>query len=350
MIRRSLCALALVALPAAALANQAGADPGGLGTDGLTPSSANQRGPLLQSAVDKLAAALRCHDAPHSSGGEPALLVHGGTLTGSESWGWNHGPALNDAGIDVCTVDLPDRALTDIQVSAEYVVYAVRQMREHYHSKVDILGHSEGPVVARWAIKFWPDVRNSVADMVALEAAYHGTAVTNIFCATGSCVPVAWQLSIGSTFLKALNADDQTPGDVSYTSIYSLTDDGGAVPQLPQSVSEQGDGATNVPIQSICPVRIVSHIQALADAVAYAVVLDAFTHPGPADPSRIDRSACGRLFLPGVTLDSFAIHFATISAILYTYSAGIAYPTVHREPPLHCYATREGCTSPAWPR
>jgi triacylglycerol esterase/lipase EstA (alpha/beta hydrolase family) len=240
-------------------------------------------------------------------------------------------------------VDLPDRALTDIQVSAEYVVYAVRQMRENYHSKVDILGHSEGPVVARWAIKFWPDVRNSVDDMVGLEAAYHGTAVTNIFCATGSCVPVAWQLSIGSSFLRALNADDETPGDVSYTSIYSLTDDGGAVPQLPQSVSQQGDGATNVPIQSICPVRVVSHVQALADAVAYAVVIDAFAHPGPADPSRIDPSVCDQLFLPGVTLDSFAIHVATISAILYAYSSGIAYPTVHREPSLRCYARSEGC-------
>jgi triacylglycerol esterase/lipase EstA (alpha/beta hydrolase family) len=343
MIRRSLCALALVALPAAALANQASADAVGLGADGLAPSNTNQSGPVLQTAVDKLAAALRCHDAPHSSGGEPALLVHGGTLTGSESWHWNYVPALNNAGIDVCTVDLPDRALTDIQVSAEYVVYAVRQMRENYHSKVDILGHSEGPVVARWAIKFWPDVRNSVDDMVGLEAAYHGTAVTNIFCATGSCVPVAWQLSIGSSFLRALNADDETPGDVSYTSIYSLTDDGGAVPQLPQSVSQQGDGATNVPIQSICPVRVVNHVQALADAVAYAVVIDAFAHPGPADPSRIDPSVCDQLFLPGVTLDSFAIHVATISAVLYAYSSGIAYPTVHREPPLRCYARSEGC-------
>jgi triacylglycerol lipase len=343
MIRRSLCALALVALPAAALANQARADPVGPGTDGLAPTNTNQSGPVLQTAVDKLAAALRCHDAPHSSGGEPALLVHGGTLTGSESWHWNYVPALTNAGIDVCTVDLPDRALTDIQVSAEYVVYAVRQMRENYHCKVDILGHSEGPVVARWAIKFWPDVRNSVDDMVGLEAAYHGTAVTNIFCATGSCVPAAWQLSIGSSFLRALNADDETPGDVSYTSIYSLTDDGGAVPQLPQSVSKQGDGATNVPIQSICPVRVVSHVQALADAVAYAVVIDAFAHPGPADPSRIDPSVCDQLFLPGVTLDSFAIHVATISAILYAYSSGIAYPTVHREPPLRCYARSEGC-------
>lgn len=112
----------------------------------------------------------------------------------------------------------------------------------------------------------------------------------------GSCVPALWQFSIGSDFLKALNADDETPGDVSYTSVYSLTDDI-IFPQLPQSVSAQGDGATNVPIQSICPVRVVDHIQALADAVAYAVVVDAFT-PGPADPSRINRSVCGQLSCP----------------------------------------------------
>jgi hypothetical protein len=51
------------------------------------------------------------------------------------------------------------RALTDIQISTEYVVYAVRQMRDHYHSKVDILGHSQGALEGRWAIKFWPDGR-----------------------------------------------------------------------------------------------------------------------------------------------------------------------------------------------
>lgn len=149
-------ALSLVPLSAAALACQARADSGGLGAESVVSSSANQSGPVLQTPVRKLAAALRCHDARHSIHGEPALLVHGGALTGSESWDWNYVPALNNSGIDVCTVDLPDRALTDIQVSAEYVVYAVRQMREHYHSKVDILAHSMGPLEARWAIKFGP--------------------------------------------------------------------------------------------------------------------------------------------------------------------------------------------------
>ena len=166
---------------------------------------------------------------------------------------------------------------------------------------------------------------------------------TQYLCTTRLCVPALWQLSIGSNLLKALNADDETPGDVSYTSVYSLTDDL-AFPQLPQSVSAQGDGATNVAIQSVCPARVVDHFQALADAVAYAVVVDAFTHPGPASSSRVNRSVCGQLFLPGVTLDSFAVHFATLYATLVPHLIGLTYPPVTTEPPLRCYAQRKACS------
>lgn len=342
MIRRSLRALALVPLVVAAHANQASADPGKPGTDGPAPSSNSQSGPPLLTPTAMLAAALRCHDTPHPAGHEPVLLVHGITQTGPEAWDWNYVPALTNAGFDVCTVDLLDRALADIQTSTEHVVYAVRQMRDRYRSKVDILGFSEGALASRWAIKFWPDVRNSVDDMVGLAALYHGTALGNIGCAKGSCVPALWQFPIGSNFIKALNANDETPGNVSYTSIYTLTDNI-VFPQVPKSVSEQGGGATNVPIQSICPIRVVDHVGATADAVAYAVVLDAFTYPGPADPSGIDRSVCGRLLLPGVTPESFATNAAIIYATGVPRLFGVPYPTVTSEPPLRCYARSEGC-------
>jgi triacylglycerol esterase/lipase EstA (alpha/beta hydrolase family) len=229
-----------------------------------------------------------------------------------------------------------------MQTSAEYVVDAVRHMRDQYHSKVDVLGWSLGPLVARWAIKYWPDVRDSVDDMVGLEAAYHGTADASLRCAVGSCPPAVWQLSLGSNFVKALNAGDETPGNVSYTSVYSLTDEL-VTPQLPQSVSAQGGGASNVPIQSICPLRVVDHVQALADAVAYAVVVDAFTHPGPADPARISRSVCGQLFLPGVTVNSFASHFVSNYANFMLGVVGVFHPPVSSEPPLRCYARSESC-------
>jgi hypothetical protein len=78
--------------------------------------------------------------------------------------------------------------------------------------------------------------------------------------------------------------------------------------------------------------------------VAYAVVVDAFTHPGPADPSRIDRSVCGQLFLPGVTVASFAVHFAIIFANFVPAIAGLTYPPVSSEPPLRCYAQSEACS------
>jgi hypothetical protein len=74
------------------------------------------------------------------------------------------------------------------------------------------------------------------------------------------------------------------------------------------------------------------------------VVVDAFSHPGPADPSRINRSVCGQLFLPGVTLDSFAVHFATIFATLVPRAAGVTYPPVSSEPPLRCYAQPKACS------
>ena len=299
-------------------------------------------GPDLDTPPAKLAAALRCHDTPSPTDHEPVLLVQGIGATAPEEWDWNYVPALNHAGFDVCTVDLPGRGLADMQISAEYVVYAVRHMRDNYHSKIDILGWSAGPLVARWAIKFWPDIRDSVDDMVGLEAAYHGTADPNLRCAVGSCVPALWQLSLGSNFVKALNAGDETPGNVSYTSVYSLTDEL-VTPQLPKSVSAQGDGATNVPIQSICPVRVVDHIQALADAVAYTVVVDALTHPGPADPSRIARSVCGQLFLPGVTVDSFAEHFATVYTSFILGVVGVTYPPVRSEPSIRSYALSKAC-------
>jgi len=344
MIRRSLRALALVPLLLAALTEQASAEPGKPGTDGPARRSSNSlSGPPLLAPTAMLAGALRCHDTQQPAGHEPVLLVPGITLTGPETWDWNYVPALTNAGFDVCTMDLLDRGLADVQASTENVVYAVRQMRDHYHSKIDILGFSEGPLESRWAIKFWPDVRNSVDDMIALATPYHGTALANILCAKGSCVPALWQGSIGSNFIKTLNADHETPGNVSYTSIYTLTADEIAFPQLPRSVSEQGGGATNVPIQSICPVRVVDHVGTTADAAAYAVVLDAFTHPGPADPSRIDRSVCGQLFLPGVTPESFATNAASIYATGLPRLLGVSYPSVTSEPPLRCYARSEGC-------
>ena len=173
----SLVSMLVFASPAHALANAARDD----------------SGPPLMTPPATLAAALRCHDTPSSASHEPVLLIHGIASTAAESWDWNYVPALTNAGFDVCTVDLPDRALTDIQISTEYVVYAVRQMRDHYHSKVSIVGHSQGALEGRWAIKFWPDIRNSADDMIGL-----GAPTTARPAPTSSALPVRVSRRCGS--------------------------------------------------------------------------------------------------------------------------------------------------------
>ncbi|MEU9130112.1 alpha/beta fold hydrolase [Kitasatospora sp. NPDC048540] len=315
-----------------------------IGLPGIS-ASAETGDPPLDVPEATMAAALQCHDAPTPvAGREPVLLIHGTAQDGPGAWDWNYVPALNNEGINACTVTLPDHALTDIQTSTEYAVHAVRTMTDHYGSKVDVLGFSQGALVGRAAIKYWSDVRDSVDDMVALGAPYHGTAFANTLCVAGSCVPAMWQMKLehpllgaGSNFISALNAGDETPGAVSYTSISTRTDEA-SIPQLPTSVSWQNGGATNIAIQSVCPLRVVDHMQLTYDAVAYALVLDAFTHTGTSSVSRSGAgSQCsGALItpMPGIDLvTASAIEAATYAAGA-PLEAGIGYPTVSAEPSL----------------
>lgn len=257
-------------------------------------------GPVLQVSEGQLTSALSC-PASFSGAHEPVLLIHGTAGTG-EAWSWNYGKVLPPQGYDVCTVTLPDYGREDMQISAEYVVHAIRVMAERAGGKVDVVGFSQGPVEPRWAIKWWPDIRNLVDDMVAMAGVARGFTETYVICAS-SCIRPFWQMKPDSRFLAALNAGDETPGDVSYTSVYSRTDQfvwltGGQ--SDPWTASSRLEGAANIAIQDICPGRVGEHFQALFDAAYYAVIIDALAHPGPADPGRVDRALCLQGAMPGV--------------------------------------------------
>src|SRR3546814_8807424 len=53
-----------------------------------------------------------------------------------------------------------------MQVSAEYVVNALRRIRADSGRKVAMIGHSQGVTVPRWALKWWPSARDAVDDFV----------------------------------------------------------------------------------------------------------------------------------------------------------------------------------------
>lgn len=235
--------------------------------------------------IDKatLRAALHC-DGPFDSGRQPVLLVHGTFTHGQENYGWNYLPELAGRGFDVCYVDLPNRAIDDIQVSAEYVVHAIRRINQLTGLKVDILGHSQGGLEPRWALKYWPSLQAKVDDLVMLATPSHGTAwaaLPTFSC--GSC----YQMSPLSRFLARLNRGDETPGSVSYTSIYSHTDEI-VVPGASGALS----GATNVSVQSVCLGRLVGHVGIVADRAVLHMVLDAFLNSGGTNRLRLPWNAC----------------------------------------------------------
>jgi triacylglycerol lipase len=254
-------------------------------------------GPALTVPVETLRSALSC---PASFGHihEPVLLVHGLPQTPDEAWSSNYAKVLPPQGFDVCTVALPDFARGDVQVQTEYVVHAILAMGERGSGKIDVVAFSVGTLGARAAMKWWPDARALVDDLVMIAGPHHGDANFDILCAV-PCIAPLWQMKASSRFLGALNAGDETPGDVSYTSAYSRTDLA-VQPELPSHATSDLSGASNIAIQDLCPGRFVDHAQSIDDAAFFTVVMDALTHSGPADPARIDRSVCAQVAMPGV--------------------------------------------------
>lgn len=250
------------------------------------------QGPPLSTPTSTLESALSCPGGFTHPGRDSVLLVHGTGASPEQNWGSGFLPGLRTAGYDVCTVRLPGRALVDIQISTEYVVHAVRSMHAASGRPVDIVGHSQGGLQPRWAVKWWPDVLSSVDDVVTMAAPHHGT--TSAEMCQFQCPAATWQMKTGSRFIAALNADDETPGSASYTSVYTQFDE----LVLPSSTTSLA-GGTTIAVQDVCPARPVDHVGMAVDAATFAIVTDALANPGPAVASRVPASVCTQFGIPG---------------------------------------------------
>lgn len=307
----------------------------------LTPPARAAEGPPLEVDPALLHAALSCPDGLTHPERPVVLLVHGTGTTGAETWPDGLGKTLPLMGFDWCMVELPDRALGDIQTSSEYVVAAVRELHDGAGRRVDLIGHSQGAVEIRWAVRFWPDVRAAADDLITLAGANDGVQTANSSCGLGYCAPALWQMRVGAALEAALNRIPAPPGP-SYTAIYSSTD------ELVQPASSGTfQGASNVLIQDICPGRYVEHAYLPFDAAAVAIALDALQNPGAADPARVSRSACDQVAGPGI--DPTASMTATATLGANALVAITTHPTVRAEPPLRGYASSADPAPPAAP-
>jgi triacylglycerol lipase len=122
-------------------------------------------------------------------------------------------------------------------------------------SKVDIVSHSMGSLNTRWYIKF-DGGESKVDDWVSLGGPNHGTETAKL-CFSTACT----EMRVGSTFLKELNAGDETPGTVNYGTWWSPCDE---IVSPHESVLLSG--ATNT--ETAC----ISHVALTTDETVYEQV------------------------------------------------------------------------------
>jgi pimeloyl-ACP methyl ester carboxylesterase len=307
----------------------------------ITYAPVDQPSPALTIPQDKLDASLNCSGSLAAASRAPVLLVPGTGGDPPQNYGWSWEPGLNALGIPWCDVTLPEHTQGDIQDAAEYVVNAIRTMHAQAGRQISIIGHSQGGMLPRWAFRFFPDTRAMVDDDIGFAPSNHGSTGAPIACAIG-CSPADWQQSSDAQFIAALNSFQESFPGISYTEVYTHfdeivtpnSDDTGS-----SSIHGGGGDITNVAIQDVCPLDVSEHLAiGTQDNTAYALAIDALSHPGPAVPSNIPTATvCTNPLMPGINPLTY---LSDLAGSLAGFAANTASaPQVQAEPPLRCYVT-----------
>ncbi|MGW4529274.1 lipase family alpha/beta hydrolase [Amycolatopsis sp. NPDC004378] len=317
------------------------ADAAVAGTPGYAP--VDHPGPALTVPAADLANSLRCTGNLRDATREPVLLTPATTVDSDQNFGFTYEPLFRKLGIPYCASDsATDRYnMGDMQVRAQYVTYGIREMHRLAGRKIAVMGHSQGGMIMRWSLRFWPDTRDMVDDVIGMAGTNHGSVLVPALCVP-DCAASLWQQRANSDFVKALNSGQETFPGISYTEIYSRTDEF-VQPNLDDhgtsSVHGGGGAITNVAVQDVCPLAVPEHLLiGTLDPVTSALAVDALTHPGPADPARVGTKPCGRLLMPGADPVAGPLEFATLT-VQVAAQLTVAAHRVPAEPPLACYVT-----------
>lgn len=333
----------ILATAALALATLSGFDQARAATDD-DYAPVDRPGPAFRASEADLRAAVTC-GGDFDSDRQPVLLVPGTFFTYEAQFSWSWAPALTRAGIPWCSVTPPYNSLGDLSIAGEYDAYAIRHTYQRAGGrKIAVVGHSQGGMRPRWALRFWPDTRGMVADYVGVAPDSTGLRAgpsLNGPCRLVGCPQGIWQQTATSDFMRAINSRQMTFAGVDYSVIYSLAD-GAVAPAITPLVAEPGVAYRRVAVQDVCPGRIADHLtNGSTDAATWALIIDAITHDGPVDPARIDRTVCGQLFLPG--LDKAAALAGALNAPIQIARAFATTPRQTAEAELPCYVYAAGC-------
>ena len=303
----------------------------------ISAPSAMASGPPLTVPQADLAAAFKCPIDPANATTTPIMFVTGTGASGDQGYLIGQ-DAFTAYGHPVCYVNFPDFTTADIQVSVQYLVYGLRAEFALAHRKVAVIGISQGGLLPRFALTYWPDLRRKVSDVLAAAGTQHGTTVGLGSCSASSpCPPADWQQGAGSKLLRALNSQpDETPGNVSYTTVRSLTDET-VQPQSGKHPSSALRGASNIVIQSVCPGRTTSHIGTILDSVTFAAFVDAVAHGGKgkrgaARVSRFPPDVCSHPYATGLNEAQTTLFLSLAGGVVGGNQSMV--PKVPAEPPV----------------
>src|SRR3954453_7047846 len=181
-------------------------------------------GPALSVPTSVLKGALHCSGDLRHSRLEPVLLSPGTSATPEQNFSWNYERAFTAQKRPWCDLTMPHHTLGDIQVAGEYLVYGIRAMHRMAGRRIAVLGQSQGGMSMRWSLRFWPDTRRMVDDIIGMAPTNHGTSAGGS-CTEGQtrCVPAAWQQAATAKFIAALNSYAETFRGISYTNVFTHT-------------------------------------------------------------------------------------------------------------------------------
>jgi hypothetical protein len=314
----------------------------------------------IRASRGDLRASFECNMDLRQAQRAPVLLVPGTALLPDENFAWNYVPALDAMGWPVCTVELPEHALANIQLSAEHIEYAIRKAYRLSGRRVQIVGFSQGGMAPRWALRFSPDTRVKVEELISLSGSHHGALGADLFCGPFAtpdpngvvgCEAAIWQQGASSAFITALNAGYETVPEVDYTAIYTLFDDvlfENAGPAPTSALRDLGANVANLTLQDVCPANTANH-RAIGtyDPVGWAIALDALEHPGPANLARIlDGAApgaapvCAEAVMPGVDPAALADNLAAFDLAVATSLGNGTHLTAEPAPACYTRGTR----------
>jgi triacylglycerol lipase len=212
--------------------------------------------------------------APAASGADPVIIAAGtfGPQVAYEPMAQR----LRSAGYQVFIYVIPSPLSPYEESAATFNTYLNRVLETTGRSKVDIIGHSQGSILARYAMRFL-GADTKVDTLVALSGVHYGSTLGNVgvFLGFGDClgIVICQQVAEGSAFNNSLNQpNDALPG-IHYVNITTIFDEA-VIPYTNNLLRGTGD-ITNVVVQDQCPLRIVGHLLLATDGAVASGISDA---------------------------------------------------------------------------